>query len=325
MTVNDVNDLIRILKEHPEWRDELRRVLLTEELLQLPDLVRELVEIQRQQSQELAQIRATLSEVVQIQRQHSEMLAQHSQAIAQLAEAQRRTDERLEQLAEAQRRTEDRLEQLAEAQRRTDERLEQLAGEVRALAEAQRRTDERLEQLAEAQRRTEQQLSELIEAQRRTDQELRRLADWQRGEAGRREGERYERDTVRRAPNLFFGGEGGSPEYPHVSRVVAQWLSPYFQQQRAPDPAEDPLLSDIIWWKGDRVLVVEVSQKVNGHDVRRARQRANTLRDVGVDATPVVIGEEWATPESQAIAQQEGVEWMVSGGLSQGLLQFRRL
>ncbi|MCS6829783.1 MAG: hypothetical protein NZ749_03975, partial [bacterium] len=75
MTVNDVSDLIKILKEHPDWRDELRRVLLTEELLQLPSLVRELVEVQQQQAQEIAQIRAILAEVLQVQKQHSEILA----------------------------------------------------------------------------------------------------------------------------------------------------------------------------------------------------------------------------------------------------------
>ncbi|MDW8319738.1 MAG: hypothetical protein RMM08_00110 [Armatimonadota bacterium] len=283
MTVNDVSDLIKILKEHPDWRDELRRVLLTEELLQLPSLVRELVEVQQQQAQEIAQIRAILAEVLQVQKQHSEILAQHSESISRLIEAQRRTDER--------------LEQLAEAQRRTDERLEQLAEEVRALAEAQRRTE----------------------------QVVQRLETWQRGEAGRREGEQYEQHTVRRAPSLFFGGEGGSPGEPHIRKMLTEWLSPIYQQRRAPEPGADPLLADIIWWKGKNVLVVEVSQKVNGQDVRRARQRADTLREMGVNAVPVVIGEEWAAPESQAIAQQEGVDWMVGGGLSQGFLQFRQL
>lgn len=59
--------------------------------------------------------------------------------------------------------------------------------------------------------------------------------------------------------------------------------------------------------------------------IHRARQRADTLRQVGIDATPVVIGEEWATPETQALAQQEEVEWLVGGGLSQGFLRFRQL
>ena len=35
-TINTIHDLHRILVEHPEWRDELRRILLTEELIELP-------------------------------------------------------------------------------------------------------------------------------------------------------------------------------------------------------------------------------------------------------------------------------------------------
>jgi hypothetical protein len=40
-TVNDARDLIRLLTEHPEWRAELRPLILTDELLSLPDLVRQ--------------------------------------------------------------------------------------------------------------------------------------------------------------------------------------------------------------------------------------------------------------------------------------------
>ena len=35
-TINTIQDLHRILRENPEWRDELRRTLLTEDLLNLP-------------------------------------------------------------------------------------------------------------------------------------------------------------------------------------------------------------------------------------------------------------------------------------------------
>ncbi|MGC8783925.1 MAG: hypothetical protein ACP5RN_06020 [Armatimonadota bacterium] len=310
MTVDDLRDLIRILEEHPEWRAELRRVLLSNELLQLPELVREIAELQRQHSQEMEQIRATLAEVVQIQRQHSEMLAQHSQALAQLAEAQRRTDQRLEQLAQE-------VRTLAEAQRRTEERVEQLA-------EAQRRTEERVEHLAEEVRALTEQVRALAEAHRKTEMDIEEFMAWQRGEAGRREGEQYEQQMIRRAVAYFAGGEGGSPvEFP-VRSILSRWLAPIYQRQ-IPEPPKDPTLSDIIWWKGDNVLVVEVSQKVNGRDVHRARQRADTLREVGVNATPVVIGQEWATDGTLQTAEQEGVEWIVAGEFSPGVVQFRRL
>ena len=35
-TVEDIDDLIKLLTEHPEWRDRLRPVILGEEILQIP-------------------------------------------------------------------------------------------------------------------------------------------------------------------------------------------------------------------------------------------------------------------------------------------------
>ena len=35
-TINTLQDLTRLLRENPDWRDEIRRELLTEELLELP-------------------------------------------------------------------------------------------------------------------------------------------------------------------------------------------------------------------------------------------------------------------------------------------------
>ncbi|GBC77751.1 hypothetical protein HRbin08_01233 [bacterium HR08] len=303
-TMKDLHDLIRILEKHPEWRAELRRLLLTDQLLELPVIVRALAEAQRRTEER----------------------------VEALAEAQRRTEEQMQALtrqvqalAEAQRRTEEQVQALTEAQRRIEQQVEALTRQVQALAEAQRRTEEQVQALTEAQRRIEQQVADLVVAQQHTERILQRLLEWQQGEAGRREGERYERRIVMRAPNLFFGGEGGAPGEPDVRRQLSRWLHPFYREGRAPEPSADPLLADLIWWKGDEVFVVEVSQKVDPQDIHRARQRAETLREAGVNATPAVIGEEWATPESQALAQQESVEWLVGGGLSQGFLRFRCL
>jgi phage shock protein A len=46
-SVEDFQDLIRLLQERPEWRADLRRLVLTDELLALPELVRELVQAQQ--------------------------------------------------------------------------------------------------------------------------------------------------------------------------------------------------------------------------------------------------------------------------------------
>src|SRR5215813_9981619 len=101
-TIQDFHDLIGILEQHPEWRTELRRLVLTEELLSLPQIVRDLAEAQQRTEQR----------------------------VEDLAEAQRRTEQRVEDLAEAQRRTEQRVEELAEAQRRTEQRIGRLQDDV---------------------------------------------------------------------------------------------------------------------------------------------------------------------------------------------------
>jgi hypothetical protein len=73
-SVEDFHDLVRLLAEHPEWRAELLQLVLSDELLELPALVRQLVE-----------------------------------RVGTLADAQERTEARLTTLADAQERTEARL------------------------------------------------------------------------------------------------------------------------------------------------------------------------------------------------------------------------
>ena len=95
-TVHEFHDLIRLVEERPEWRAELRRLVLTDELLAVPE-------------------------------QLAELRAQTERQFQTLAAAQQRTDERLAQLIEAQQRTDERLAQLAEAQQgfaKTQQRLE---------------------------------------------------------------------------------------------------------------------------------------------------------------------------------------------------------
>ena len=112
---------------------------------------------------------------------------------------------------------------------------------------------------------------------------------------------------------------------PIVQKRLTRWLSPILREERFLNSEEDPTLSDLIWWKRDRVVVVEVSIKVNGQDVIRACSRAAILRSVGVNVLPVVIGEDWANLEARELARERGVEWMIGGTPSDGLIAFRRL
>jgi len=99
MAIQDVDDLIRQLHQHPEWRDALRRELLTDELLSLPQIVRELT--------------AQMRELAEFQRRHYEEFvsfrAETERHFQELAEALKRTDQHVEELADAQLRTDGRV------------------------------------------------------------------------------------------------------------------------------------------------------------------------------------------------------------------------
>src|SRR5215468_5478923 len=110
-TVDDFHDLIRLVESRPEWRTELRRLVLIDELLTVPD--------------QLAALRARSEEQFQA-----------------LAEAQQRTDLQLTTLTE-------RVTALAVAQERMDSQLTALTERVTALAAAQEHMDSQLATLTE--------------------------------------------------------------------------------------------------------------------------------------------------------------------------------
>jgi len=126
-TVEDFQDLVRLLRERPEWRDELRRVLLTDELLELPRLMRALAEEVRR--------------LAEAQLKTEERIGRLEEAVARLAEAQLKTEERVGRLEERVGGLEERTGRLEEAQIR----LEQA---VARLAAAQAKTERAVQELA---------------------------------------------------------------------------------------------------------------------------------------------------------------------------------
>ncbi len=136
-TISDFHDLVELLEQQPGWRAEIRRLVLTDDILRLPKTVEELAAAQQRTEQRLEE----------------------------LAAAQQRTEQRLEELAAAQQRTEQRLEELAttvdQFVRSTEERFRQVEKALADLSAAQQRTEQRLEELAAAQQRTSEQVTRL--------------------------------------------------------------------------------------------------------------------------------------------------------------------
>ena len=179
------------------------------------------------------------------------------------------------------------------------------------------------EEVSRLRRDTEQGFERLTAAQARTEEELRALVSWQRGEAGRRDGKRYERDILRQAPLLFNGGQGGTTGSPDVQQRLIAQLGPLLARDFL-DAADNIFLADLVWWKGEHMVVGKVSVQVDRQDVSRAERRATTLRRSGAQVIAVVIGEQWATPEARELAQVRQVEWKVNADISEGFLTFRR-
>ncbi len=108
----DTLGIIRQLEGDPALRAQLRAVLLGDDMLELPELVRRL-----------------------------------AARLEQLVDTQQRIEQRLEQLADAQQRTEQRLEQLADAQQRTEQELAQVVIAQQAMLRWQQRADDQFAEL----------------------------------------------------------------------------------------------------------------------------------------------------------------------------------
>jgi hypothetical protein len=122
-TVEEFRDLVRILEEHPEWRAELRRLVLTDEILTLPELVRALVEAQRHTEEQVAAL-------VEAQRHTEERVTTLEERVAALIAAQQHTDAQVAALVDAQQHTDQQITALTEAQLQTNYRLDTLTNDM---------------------------------------------------------------------------------------------------------------------------------------------------------------------------------------------------
>ncbi|MCM8750459.1 hypothetical protein NET02_15015 [Thermomicrobiaceae bacterium CFH 74404] len=162
-TVENFRDLIKLLEEHPEWRAELRRLVLSEELLTMPERLDRLTRAVEQSDARLAAVEAALRELAAAQ-------ARTDAALSRLAERQAETEAALARLAE-------RVERLEEGQAALSARMDRVEAALAELAARQAETEAALTRLAERQERTEAALRELAARQAETEAVLARLAE----------------------------------------------------------------------------------------------------------------------------------------------------
>jgi hypothetical protein len=226
----DEKAILRALEKRAETREAIRRLVLRDDFLQLPDLVRQLIE---------AQLR------------NEAQLQEHNRLIRQLIESQQRHEAILQENAR---------------------QLRELTAQVQRVVAVQ-------EQMA---------------------RDLHDFKEWRKGFEGLRRGAELEKEVRQRARTIFAGGRGGHPESPFVSRLLKNWLRTLNGDDPILEAEADPSAADLIWAKGNKVIVVEVSVKVDRDDVDRAYARASTLRRAGIDAVPVVIGDKWTSDKDKS-------------------------
>jgi len=298
-TVNDLNDLLRILREQPEWLAEVRRVVLTDELLKLPDLVRELVEAQRRTDERLAEFQQRIErQIAEFQQRIERQMAEFQQRIErQMAEFQQRIER---QMAEFQQRIE---RQMAEFQQRIEQQMAEFQQRIeRQIAEFQQRTDQRFAELAEAQRRTDERLAEF---QQRTEEQIGELKgtllemDY-RAKVGAIFGSRLKKPKVVDAGDMWDVLRDRLDEE-EIRQIVA--LDLIVRGRLLPPQGE-----------GELWLAVEVSYIVDQNDVMRAAARAALLRKAGLPAIPVAAGKR-LTQGASALATESRVVLVQDGSL----------
>src|SRR5216684_4275307 len=98
----DFHDLVRLLEEHPEWRSELRRLVLTDELLALPEQVATLTEAQKRTEEQVAalatQVTTLTSQVAALATQVTTLTSQVTMLtiqVEEVAEVQKHMGEQL--------------------------------------------------------------------------------------------------------------------------------------------------------------------------------------------------------------------------------------
>ena len=219
----------------------------------------------------------------------------------------------------------DLVRQLIEAQLRNEAHLQEYNRLIRQLIESQQRHEAILQENARQLRELTAQVQRVVAVQEQMARDLHDFKEWRKGFEGLRRGAELEKEVRQRARTIFAGGRGGHPESPFVSRLLKNWLRTLNGDDPILEAEADPSAADLIWAKGNKVIVVEVSVKVDRDDVDRAYARASTLRRAGIDAVPVVIGDKWTSERARARAEMRGVEWYVGKTLSEGFIALRRI
>ena len=308
--IDDISDLVRILRERPEWLEAVRGLVISDELAKLPETVARLA----------ASLEELARQTAENFRRVNERLEWLESTVAQLAETlqgfMQQTNERLERL-------ENTVAQLAETlqgfMQQTNERLERLENTVAQLAETlqgfMQQTNERLERLetdmaglksvasglqtdvAELKSDVADLKTQQTQTNRRLDRVENQISDL-RGDVFEITAARRIGPTVIQRMRLYdcraVVGPGTPLAEEHFNKIRRAARDGIVGRNAGYEVSLTDLILHGYQDDDDQPVwvVVEASVKIDADDISRARQRSDILAAVYEETTrAVVVGE----------------------------------
>jgi len=304
--MSDFHELISLLEQHPEWRAELRRLILTEELLTVPETVSQLVEAQKRTDEQIRQL-------TEAQRQTTEQIRQLTARVddltVRLEQLTARVDDLTVRLEQLTARVDDLTVRLEQLTARVDDltvRLEQLTARVDELTA-------RVDQIAEEIQALARRVEELTTVVNSLAQSFQKIVD-----------------DVAKLKEFFLEDRYHSRAAMYFSKLIrrtraidhddlCQLLDDAQDQGILTEQEREDLVQTDVVVRGRRrtdgeevYLIVEVSWGIGVSDVQRASRRARTFTKLGWQTMPVVAGG-WLSADARQAAQQEGVVAILDG------------
>ncbi len=285
MQIDKIDDLIRILEEHPEWRDRLRGLLFTDEEKQVPD--------------RLDRMEGVLERLVESHERAIDRLDRLEASLEKLWQSHQQALERLDRLEAS-------LEKLWQSHQQALERLDRLEASVEELWESHRHLEQQVQQLTEQVRQLTVVVEDLVRWSRKADDDLARL-----------KGGVMELQFARRA-SAILGYYVRRPRVVDVALTLDDLIdsgAEFTDQERKEVLSIDELVSAKHPRTGEPIhIAVEVSWMIFPDDVERIARRAALLTARGLTAFPAVAGE-GITPDARDLAQREKVLVILDGAI----------
>jgi len=183
-----IQDFLHLLETSPEFRALVRSLLLSEELLQLPDLVRSLAATQERLAQQLESFQQAVERALAaVSAQQAETAAQIAALVdrmEQVEQQQAATTEQIRQLTASMERVEAQIEALTARMERVEAqiealtaRMERVEAQIEALTARMERVEAQIEALTARMERVEAQIEALTARMERVEAQIEALTE----------------------------------------------------------------------------------------------------------------------------------------------------